>query len=272
MKRAPELHCEPNNLSVTFKSVRPFTGRIFVKGYANHNECVQYGSKGVNHQFTVLFDQCGVRRYREKILLPGQLQLFITKVDRAYHLRCFYMEASKTLSQRMDVRYEIVTGGPTGVPIQFVRVGDIVYHKWSCTSESSNLYCMKVHSCIVYDGQGGQSVELIDKDGCAVDPTVLQDLDYLGDLMAGQRASVFKFADRSALYFSCQIELLIKDPYGQCSSAVNFTYFLYNYYSKVTQYNFQRPLCKTAESSVPVAATSDDVEQTMEEEFVYKQI
>lgn len=33
-------------------------------------------------------------------------QLFITKVDRAYQLRCFYMEAEKHVSSMLDVRYK----------------------------------------------------------------------------------------------------------------------------------------------------------------------
>lgn len=30
--------------------------------------------------------------------------LFVTKVDRAYHVQCFYMEADKSVTASLDVR------------------------------------------------------------------------------------------------------------------------------------------------------------------------
>ncbi|VDD87685.1 unnamed protein product [Enterobius vermicularis] len=264
----PELFCDPNSISIVFKSQKPFVGRTFVKGYVLNERCVQYGEGNTAHRFTVPLDQCGVRRYREfnglsatTTVIISFHKLFITKIDKAYHLRCFYIESLQTLSQHMDVsamttvelvkqtklpvcRYEILTGGPAGKPVQFVRVGDVVYHKWSCKPTAEELYCMKVHSCVVYDGQGGDSVELVDKNGCASEPTVLPDLEYLGDLITGQQTNVFKFADRSSLYFSCQIELLVKDPYTKCASA--------------------RPQCKLQTSNT---ATSEEDEGVSDEEY-----
>jgi len=35
---------------------------------------------------------------------------------------------------------------------------------------------MRVHSCTVSDGQGGEPVEVIDKKGCGVDALLLRDL------------------------------------------------------------------------------------------------
>ena len=60
------------------------------------------------------------------------------------------------------------------------------------------MFCMRVHTCKVGDGQGGQPVLILDERGCAVDRYVLRNLDYLSDLMAGQEAHVFKFADKPA--------------------------------------------------------------------------
>uniref|UniRef100_A0A915ATP1 ZP domain-containing protein n=1 Tax=Parascaris univalens TaxID=6257 RepID=A0A915ATP1_PARUN len=122
---------------------------------------------------------------------------------------------------RMPVcRYEIVAGGPHGAPIRYAKIGDSVYHKWTCVSELDEVYCMRVHTCTVYDGQGGERVEVLDARGCSVDKFVLLDLDYVTDLSAGQEAHVFKFADRPALYFNCQVELTLKDRVVGCSKAV----------------------------------------------------
>lgn len=79
---------------------------------------------------------------------------FVTKVDRAIRVQCFYMEADKTVSQELDVsmltterhtqnvpmpvcRYEILDRGPDGPPIRFAVVGQQVFHKWTCDSDTS---------------------------------------------------------------------------------------------------------------------------------------
>ncbi|PIO75355.1 hypothetical protein TELCIR_02597 [Teladorsagia circumcincta] len=183
--------------------------------------------------------------------------IFITKVDRAYRLSCFYVEGTKRVQQQLDIaalttqvvegqtqlpvcRYDILSDGPNGIPLKYGKVGETVYHKWTCVSELTDVYCMRVHSCTVYDGQGGPPVTVLDVNGCSVDGVILQNLDYIDDLTAGKPAQVgifsknvevgslvnfkwffkvFKFADKAGLYFNCQIELTIKDKQFGCSNA-----------------------------------------------------
>lgn len=96
---------------------------------------------------------------------------------------------------------------------------------------------MRVHSCTVNDGQGGEQVFVLDENGylfafpifllktqnyrCEIDRYVLQNLDYPGDLMSGQWSYVFKFADKPTLHFNCQIELALKDRQAACTKTVN---------------------------------------------------
>lgn len=51
-------------------------------------------------------------------------------------------------------------------------------------------------------------MELINDQGCASDLYLLNNPEYLGDLMAGVEAHVFKYADRADLYFQCAFQLL----------------------------------------------------------------
>ena len=73
---------------------------------------------------------------------------------------------------------------------------------------AEDTFCMKVHSCNVDDGKG-DSVEILDEDGCAKDKYVLNNLEYPTDLMAGQEAHIYKFADRSELFFQCQVTKIL---------------------------------------------------------------
>lgn len=96
---------------------------------------------------------------------------------------------------------QILDGGPSGPLIEFAQIGQQVYHKWTCDSETTDTFCMFVYACFV-DDTNGDRVELLDDDGCAVDLNLLDNLEYANNgLMAGKEAHVFKFADRPALYF-----------------------------------------------------------------------
>uniref|UniRef100_A0A915AY13 ZP domain-containing protein n=1 Tax=Parascaris univalens TaxID=6257 RepID=A0A915AY13_PARUN len=112
-------------------------------------------------------------------------------------------------------RYEILLNGPEGEPITFAEIGQQVYHKWTCDTETTDTFCMVVHSCFVDDGNG-DVVNILNDDGCALDRYILNNLEYPSDLMAGQEAHVYKYADRSQLFYQCQITITIKEPGGDC--------------------------------------------------------
>nr|CAD2199957.1 unnamed protein product [Meloidogyne enterolobii] len=178
--------------------------------------------------------------------------IFVTKLDRAYRLNCFYTETRKTFTQNLEVgqlttsgnifrkseampqcRYDILWQNARGQSIRFARIGDVVFHRWSCQTPEIGTYCMRVHSCAVSDGQGGEPVEVIDKKGCGVDALLLRDLEYTDDLTAGQSAFVFKFADKPTLHFNCQIELTLREEWSnngcepnrpKCSPASTYQY------------------------------------------------
>ncbi|CAJ0932213.1 unnamed protein product, partial [Mesorhabditis belari] len=237
----PEVSCGSDEIALNFHTKAPFKGKVFVKGYVSDSNCMRVGNQQTDQRFGISFDQCGVRRERKingvtiaATVIVSFHQIFITKVDRAYRISCFYMESSKSVNQRIDVsslttqllenqismptcRYEILSGGPNGRVAQYARIGEAVYHKWTCHADLPDVYCMRVHSCTVVDGQGGPSVTVLDANGCQVDESVLKNLEYIDDLSAGQEAMAFKFADRSGLYFNCQIQLTLKDRQFGCS-------------------------------------------------------
>jgi hypothetical protein len=112
-------------------------------------------------------------------------------------------------------KYEILDR-PDGQVVQFAIIGQPVTHQWSCESRGTvDIFCMRVHSCFVDDGSGDR-IDLLNADGCALDKYLLQNLEYPEDLKAIREAHVFKYADRPALGFQCQIEITIKEANQQC--------------------------------------------------------
>ncbi|KAK6103260.1 Zona pellucida-like domain family protein [Brugia pahangi] len=237
----PEIECGAATLTVNFNTRNNFEGHVYVKGLYDHEECRSDSSGRQVAGIELPLDSCNVERSRSlnprgvfvtAVVVITFHPKFITKIDRAYRIQCFYMEADKTVSTQIEVsemttafqtqvvpmpvcRYEILEGGPSGTPVRYAMIGDQVYHKWTCDSETTDTFCALVHSCIVDDGKG-DTVQILNEDGCALDKYLLNNLEYPTDLMAGQEAHVYKYADRSELYYQCQISITIKEPNSEC--------------------------------------------------------
>ncbi|VIO93287.1 cuticlin 1 precursor, putative [Brugia malayi] len=237
----PEIECGAATLTVNFNTRNNFEGHVYVKGLYDHEECRSDSSGRQVAGIELPLDSCNVERSRSlnprgvfvtAVVVITFHPKFITKIDRAYRIQCFYMEADKTVSTQIEVsemttafqtqvvpmpvcRYEILEGGPSGTPVRYAMIGDQVYHKWTCDSETTDTFCALVHSCVVDDGKG-DTVQILNEDGCALDKYLLNNLEYPTDLMAGQEAHVYKYADRSELYYQCQISITIKEPNSEC--------------------------------------------------------
>uniref|UniRef100_A0A1I8APH2 ZP domain-containing protein n=1 Tax=Steinernema glaseri TaxID=37863 RepID=A0A1I8APH2_9BILA len=252
LEASPAIVCGLNDIAVSIITEKPFGGNIYTKGFFEMETCRIKGNFS-SSQFTFqlpLTGECGVRRKRtmnprgvtmEATVVVMFHTLFLTQVDRAFHIKCLYTEADKEVTQTLRVsmlpttelpslegeaaasdpamptcKYEVMRNGADGEPIRFGVIGERIYHKWSCEGETAENFCMTVHSCVVDDGQG-VGHQFIDVKGCAMDPILLNNIDYTGPLEAGQEARVFKFADRPTVFFGCQIRLQHKDEQtGKC--------------------------------------------------------
>ncbi|EFO24074.2 cuticlin 1 [Loa loa] len=240
---SPEIKCNPETIELAFKTKREFRGKVFVKGHYNNPNCrVDYGkpildSKNPVGSITLSHGQCDMNRQRmiqpegmqlSTILVISFHPLFITKLDRAFHIRCMYREIVRAVSSGIEVSaiatqgleyqypfpnciYTIRRDEIDGPILKYARVGDQIVHRWECLSD---VYGLLVHNCYVEDGQGEKQI-IIDENGCHTDRTVLGDPTYVESLnMAYRESLVFKFADRIIVQFKCQIRLCVRDGGG----------------------------------------------------------
>uniref|UniRef100_A0AC35U5H1 ZP domain-containing protein n=1 Tax=Rhabditophanes sp. KR3021 TaxID=114890 RepID=A0AC35U5H1_9BILA len=91
-------------------------------------------------------------------------------------------------------------------------IGQNVIHKWNCSSTESakNKYCMTIHNCFAKD-ENKSKVEIIDSDGCSIDKHLNDNLEYIEDLVAFQKSTIYKFADNGNVKYDCQITLKLKE-------------------------------------------------------------
>ncbi|CAJ0935192.1 unnamed protein product, partial [Mesorhabditis belari] len=238
----PRIHCNSEDIELEFESLRQFTGKVYVKGSYNKPECrVDYSKRSKDGKPTggIRLNHGACNMDRQRMITPDGMMfstvlvisfhpLFVTKVDRAYHIKCMYKEMSHTVTASLDVSplpteplymdmpmptctYTIRKDTIDGQILRYARVGDQVVHRWECDSEQ---YGVLVHSCYVEDGQGEKQL-IIDEHGCHTDRILLGDPTYVEALnMAYRESFVFKFADRVAVRFQCEIRLCLKEEQG----------------------------------------------------------
>uniref|UniRef100_A0A1I7UT32 ZP domain-containing protein n=2 Tax=Caenorhabditis tropicalis TaxID=1561998 RepID=A0A1I7UT32_9PELO len=239
----PLVDCMEDRVKLTFKTQRPFHGRIFVKGMVDKQNCVRdfVTNQAKDVTFELENGACNMRRQRmlgpEKRGMEMSMTIiisfhstFITKVDRAYRCTCFYMEADKVVTNKFDVSmlpttdlidtarmplctYSVRRDSVTGPIVEYAKVGETVYHVWNCESD---MFSMLVHSCFVDDGNGDERKPLLDEHGCAIDPLILPDLSYNKENnVAYAQVNVFKFADKISTYFQCAVSTCMNTE-GMC--------------------------------------------------------
>ncbi|PAV67696.1 hypothetical protein WR25_04215 [Diploscapter pachys] len=234
----PKVICEENDLALDIITEKPFQGNIFVKGRAKDKSCRQsYANNGT--AYSLPLGKCGMQRLRSAnprgvnfmvtVVVSFHPSGFITKHDRAFHVKCFYMEPDEIVTQTIDVsnipttelsdsmlmpkcEYSVRRDGPNGPQLTYANVGDTVFHVWECTPADMG---MLVKKCFVTDGEG-EDHAVVDVQGCSMDSFLLDDLIYDESLMRAHASSqVFKYADSNQLFFTCQIRLCQKQM-GMC--------------------------------------------------------
>ncbi|KAL3990197.1 Zona pellucida-like domain family protein [Acanthocheilonema viteae] len=237
----PVVDCEDTMVSLTFRTRKPFTGRVYVRGLADDDRCSRNFASNIDqNKFSMMIQNgdCTMQRQRVTGSLEGIMfsltivvsfhGTFVTRADRAYRCMCFFRNIKRLTSgvdmssigttELMDTvqmptcTYSIHSGSADGPPAVYGQVGEKIYHVWECDDDTQGFL---VHSCFVNDGRGTR-FDLLDLDGCAIDPIIQPDVQYDEDM---RRAVVetwgYKFSDTSVLNYQCVVELCKKNA-GEC--------------------------------------------------------
>ncbi|CAJ0593500.1 unnamed protein product [Cylicocyclus nassatus] len=237
----PDVQCSEDAITFSVRTSAPFKGNIYVKGHYGMDNCRQeyYGNDFSGATFVVRIGDCGMRRIRQ--LQPHGMNYvltfvanfhphFMTKVDRAYNVRCFYAYIDKTVNADMDVRdysnlpsesleqqstlmpeceYSIREGSPDGQRVRTSSIGANLVHRWDC--RTSTRFGMLVRNCNAIDSTG-LSIPIIDERGCPYAlPIQLRPINYDQSLSSAYMVvEAFVFPDRSNVQFQCQVQICDK--------------------------------------------------------------
>ncbi|KAL6729448.1 hypothetical protein Aduo_000499 [Ancylostoma duodenale] len=231
----PDVQCSEDAITFSVRTSAPFRGNIYVKGHYGIELCRQeyYGNDFAGATFVVRIGDCGMRRIRQ--LQPHGMNYvltfvtnfhphFMTKVDRAYNVRCFYAYIDKTVNTDMEVsnipsesleqqttlmpecEYSIREGAPDGPRVRTSTIGTNLVHRWDC--RTSTRYGMLVRNCNAIDSTG-LSIPIIDERGCPESlPVQLRPIIYDPSLSSAYMVvEAFVFPDRSNVQFQCQVQI-----------------------------------------------------------------
>ncbi|KAK6105400.1 Zona pellucida-like domain family protein [Brugia pahangi] len=243
----PKVQCMEDRMKLTFHTAKPFTGRVFVKGMVDKDQCVNsfIGNRKLEVQYEIINGQCNMRRSRKIgpelkgieqsiTIIVSFHDTFTTKIDRAFRCTCFYFETDRVVTVQFDVSmipttdlidtarmplctYTVRRDSITGKTVSFATIGEPVIHVWRCESD---MFSILVHSCFVDDGNGREKKLLIDERGCAIEPAIIPDLTYNENgNMAFSKVNVFKFADKLTTYFQCAVSTCMRSE-GRCNERI----------------------------------------------------
>uniref|UniRef100_A0A915ELJ4 ZP domain-containing protein n=1 Tax=Ditylenchus dipsaci TaxID=166011 RepID=A0A915ELJ4_9BILA len=242
----PRVDCGVESINVWIRTESPFKGRLYAEEESEHPECVHtYSGPTADHldsrgaEFNIRFGQCNMRRQR--VLNPRGVSysftlvisfhpVFLTGVDRAFNIKCFFLEAVKAVDTSLDVsalsthvveqeftlpqcNYHLKQS-PDGPFLKFANIGEPITHVWSCDGSAGVLYGVLIHSCYVDDGRGNR-FDLMDDRGCPTDKYLLNEVVYDEQhLGAFANTHVFRYSDRIQLFFTCTLQLCFKEDGG----------------------------------------------------------
>ncbi|KAM3718644.1 Cuticlin-6 [Dirofilaria immitis] len=240
--KAPLLECFTNGLRLYFQPDEPFSGHIYVKGSFMQKKChLDYTQNplSVPSYFPISYKNgCNMKceeqneppgvNYRLLLVVQNH-RLFVTKDDVIYSINCFYRKGFDSLTQDVEIRNGLTTvklsGESTfkcsyqlldslnGNLVSYANVGDNLYHKWRCASDTElpTKYGMLVHSCYARENDD-VIFQLVDDRGCVVDNTLMQPLIYSNNLtLAYTVIPAFKFVNQPIVRFQCKVTLCIKE-------------------------------------------------------------
>uniref|UniRef100_A0AC35THY0 ZP domain-containing protein n=1 Tax=Rhabditophanes sp. KR3021 TaxID=114890 RepID=A0AC35THY0_9BILA len=234
----PIVTCEPDKITIKIQTTSSNPSIIYADNFYEDHECA---TRNMNY-LSIEHGKCGMTSENmsspngvlQRICVSVQMHpLFVTEADKYYCAQCVYMESNvvNDLEQTLSVSeaapselepmfdemsapkcsYSIRRGSKDGPEIHFTTIGEIAYHVWTCNNENVGIL---VQNCYVVDVHGN-SILIIDQNGCGIDQYVLPTPEYTADLKtAYQKTHVFKFAENTLTKFTCQIRLCLKNHKG----------------------------------------------------------
>uniref|UniRef100_A0A914H516 Uncharacterized protein n=1 Tax=Globodera rostochiensis TaxID=31243 RepID=A0A914H516_GLORO len=249
IRGATDITCGPDSITLTVRTTKPMHGLIYAHRFHNDPQCA-LRSNGANRENSLTFKvgHCGVQKtpirnsmesgYLFNVTVILQFHpIIVTRADQGLDVSCVHHQpiTQKELeltSQRLLVdsrcSYRLHRFGPDHCIALDSKVGESLFHKWEC--ETGPEYRFLVHDC--YATSERNNVQILDENGCEIDPHFIETPDYSQmlftetsesgvqldsrNIFVSQGMAAFKFPDDDKLIFRCLVSLCDMSSSDEC--------------------------------------------------------
>lgn len=226
------VNCKDTKIAVSVRTNRPFNGRIYALGRSETCNVDVINSDLFRLDLTMTGQDCNTQSvvgvYSNTIVLQHH-SVVMTKADKIYKVKCTYDMSSKNVSYGMtpvrDPEAISITSAPEAPPpririldarlrdVETVRIGDKLTFRIEIPEDTP--YGIFARSCVAMAKDAKSTFQIIDDDGCPVDPTIFPAFTPDGNALQSVYEA-FRFTESYGVIFQCNVKYCL----GPCDPAV----------------------------------------------------
>nr|CAD7197088.1 unnamed protein product [Timema douglasi] len=215
------VNCKDTRIAIQVRTNKPFSGRIYALGRSETcNNDIQ-SSDLFRLDLTMSGQDCNTQSVHHSIVM--------TKADKIYKVKCTYDMSSKNITFGMmpirDPEMISITSAPEAPPpririvdnrgreVETVRIGDKLTFRIEIPEDTP--YGIFARSCVAMAKDSKSTFQIIDDDGCPVDPTIFPAFIPDGNALQSEYEA-FRFTESYGVIFQCNVKYCL----GPCEPAV----------------------------------------------------
>ncbi|XP_053694622.1 uncharacterized protein LOC128742317 [Sabethes cyaneus] len=226
------VHCKDTRIAVQVRTNKPFNGRIYALGRSETCNIDVINSDSFRLDLTMGGQDCNTQSatgiYSNTVVLQHH-SVVMTKADKIYKVKCTYDMSSKNISFGMlpirDPEMIHINSSPEAPPpririldarsreVETVRIGDRLTFRIEIPEDTP--YGIFARSCVAMAKDSKSTFQIIDDDGCPVDPSIFPAFTQDGNALQSIYEA-FRFTESYGVIFQCNVKYCL----GPCEPAV----------------------------------------------------
>ncbi|XP_026479536.1 uncharacterized protein LOC113385929 [Ctenocephalides felis] len=226
------VNCKDTRIAVQVRTNKPFNGRIYALGRSETCNIDVINSDLFRLDLTMAGQDCNTQSvtgiYSNTVVLQHH-SVVMTKADKIYKVKCTYDMSSKNITFGMspirDPEMISITSAPEAPPpririldsrareVETVRIGDKLTFRIEIPEDTP--YGIFARSCVAMAKDSKSTFQIIDDEGCPVDPTIFPAFSPDGNALQSVYEA-FRFTESYGVIFQCNVKYCL----GPCEPAV----------------------------------------------------
>jgi len=226
------VNCKDTKIAVQVRTNKPFNGRIYALGRSETCNVDVISSDLFRLDLTMNGQDCNTQSvtgvYTNTVVLQHH-SVVMTKADKIYKVKCTYDMSSKNITFGMmpirDPEMISITSAPEAPPpririldsrsreVETVRIGDKLTFRIEIPEDTP--YGIFARSCVAMAKDSKSTFQIIDDDGCPVDPSIFPAFTPDGNALQSVYEA-FRFTESYGVIFQCNVKYCL----GPCEPAV----------------------------------------------------